>query len=116
MKAGKINDLYFDDDGEVGVITATMLNEPFSAPADDLMESIDRSECFFRIVLCAIDGSLRISPPHSLVDYTQKDLEYKPVGYPANVKPIVRRLSINQVRGSSPMESMFMSTLNYKFL
>ena len=85
-EAGKINDLYFDDDGEVGVITATMLNEPFSAPADDLMNpSIDQS--------ASSDRTMRYrwivrakSPPHSLVDYTQKDLEYKPVGYPANVK------------------------------
>ena len=85
-EAGKINDLYFDDDGEVGVITATMLNEPFSAPADDLMNpSIDQN--------ASSDRTMRYrwivrakSPPHSLVDYTQKDLEYKPVGYPANVK------------------------------
>ncbi len=85
-EAGKINDLYFDNDGEVGVITATMLNEPFSAPADHLMNpSIDQN--------ASADRTMRYrwivraeSPPHSLVDYTQKDLEYKPVGYPANVK------------------------------
>ncbi len=85
-EAGKINDLYFDNDGEVGIITATMLNEDFSSPADDLMNpSIDQGVSAERTMRYRWIVRAK-SPPHSLVDYTQKNLEYKPLGYPANVK------------------------------
>ena len=85
-EAGTINDLYFDNDGEVGLITATMLNEEFKAPADSLMSStIDQG--------AAADRTMRYrwlvrakSPPHSLVDYAKNDLEYKPPGSSDRVK------------------------------
>lgn len=85
-EAGTINDLYFDDDGEVGVITATILNEKFGAPADHLMSaSVDQGVPAKRTMRYRWIVRAK-SPPHSLVDYTQNDLEFRPAGYPSKLK------------------------------